>query len=496
MRGADLHTKVFTQLVKKVFDDLEPRSIADLAAIWPPRGLDVDHVPEIGLDVGVDDYEEAGLGPFARDLVRLIHRLPRNDPPDRWASIDEARTELGAIFGDRLKTHVPWDDHESDATLVRLCTHGLAAHMLERGDDGDTWVVDLAFMQRLPVRPGFVPYGALLVLERTAAGALVPREIAWARGRHRPGDAEWELAKLAFRVAVAAAATVRDHAVKCHFLASNAAVLATRTKLPGAHPIRALLRPFQFRTPAINSGALVTLIPERAIFHRLFAFEWDGLARLYEHSKADYRMRSLPDDLARRGTTELGPDVFPWGEDALDLWHTAHRLATEYLAAISFRDDPLGDPALAAFHAELRRALPASADVLPMTSRAELSTLLATMMFVATGYHEQVGGAIGDYLDHAAFVVPTMVDARTLKDAIPSRQTMLQGYMLGVLTNFRMPRITEDFSALVPKAAGPVVRRWITGLGLLKSRIEQRNARRPLPLMTFHPDHLEISVSI
>jgi hypothetical protein len=446
--------------------------------------------------VGVDDYEEAGLGPWARSLVRLIHWLPRNDPPDRWASIEEARTELRAIFGARLKTHVEWPDPTSDAALARLCTQGLAAHMLERGDDAGTWVVDLSFMERFRVRPGFVRYGALLVLERGADGLLTPREISWARGRHRPGDPEWELAKLAFRVSVATTATVRDHAVKCHFLASNAAVLATRTKLPGPHQIRALLRPFQYRTPAINSGALVTLIPEDAIFHRLFAFEWEGLSGMYEHAKADYRMRALPDELAHRGTADLDARAYPWAEDALDLWAVAHRLATEYLEAIDFRADPLGDPDLAAFHAELRRALPTTAEVLPAGTRAELATLLTRMIFDATGYHEQVGGAIGDYLDHAGFVVPTMVDARAFDDAIPSRQTMLQGYMLGVLTNFRMPRITEDFSALVPKPAGPVVRRWITALGRLGARIEARNEKRAQKLLTFHPDHLEISVSI
>jgi hypothetical protein len=65
-----------------------------------------------------------------------------------------------------------------------------------------------------------------------------------------------------------------------------------------------------------------------------------------------------------------------------------------------------------------------------------------------------------------------------------------------VLTNFEMPRIWDDFSSLVPPEGAAVVRRWIGRLHALARQVDARNARRSQPFYTFHPDRLEISVSI
>lgn len=493
VNGANLHTYIFTRLVKAQFDDPEPKSLADLAKIWPPRGLDIEHVPALELDVGVDDLEEVGLTPLSRQLLRIVHRLPRTDPADRYPSVEVAQRELHEIFADRLGLNEDqWRAPTSDASIVLLVTQGLAAHLLEKGDAPRTYVVDLSFMSDLPVRPGFVRYGAKLTLELDAHDALVPRSITWARGTHEQGAVGWEEAKFAFRVSVAVAVTVCDHAVKCHFLASNSVVVATRTKLPGTHPVRSLMRPFQFRTPAINSGALVTLIPPRAIFHRLFAFEWEGLARLYTRAKADYRWETLPEDLARRGVSEL--PGYAYGEDARALWQVERSLCGEYLDAIGL--DPEGDAPIQAFQNELARVLPSSAGVPELRTRDQLADCLATAIFNATGFHEQAGGAIGDYLARPDFVVPTMVDGATLSAMLPSKNTMIQGYMVGVLTNLAMPSIKDDFSSLVPPETAGVVRQWITRLHALAREIDERNARRSQAFYTFHPDRLEISVSI
>jgi hypothetical protein len=493
VNGGNFHTYLFTQLVKAQFDAFEPKTLADLARIWPPRGLEVQHVPALELDVGVDDLEEVGLNPLSRQFLRLVHKLPRSDPRARYASVAEAQRELHEIFADRLGTNEDqWAEPTNDAALVLLVTQGLAAHLLEKSTEARTFVVDLSFMLDLPVRPGFVRYGAKLILDLDVHDALVPRSITWARGVTEPDDDGWEEAKFAFRVSVAAAVTVRDHAVKCHFLTSNAVVIATRTQLPGTHPIRSLMRPFQFRTPAINSGALVTLIPERAIFHRLFAFEWAGLTQLYARAKAEYRWETVPQDLARRGV--MGLPGYAFAEDAMALWEVERALTGEYIDALGF--EPRGDAPIEAFRRELVRVLPKTAGVPALATRSDLADCLAIAIFNATGFHEQAGGAIGDYLARPDFVVPTMVDGAELRAMLPSKNTLIQGYMLGVLTNFEMPRIWDDFSSLVPPEGAAVVRRWIGRLHALARQVDARNARRSQPFYTFHPDRLEISVSI
>ncbi|MBN8612308.1 MAG: hypothetical protein J0L92_17060 [Deltaproteobacteria bacterium] len=499
MKSGNIHTWAFTKLVRAAYDkaEREKQSIDDLIKIWPPRHLSVQHAPELGLDVGVDDYEEAGLTAVPRMFVKLLHFVaPRSDPNDRWRSPDEAREELRAMFGERLLSQVKWDDPTSDAALVRLATQGLAAHMLRRVEPG-LYEVDLSFLLQMKTRPGFVPAGARLVLRGSDARSLELVSIRWARGEHRPGEAEWELAKLAFRVAVGIVGTVRDHAVKCHFLSANSAVIATRIVLPPTHDVRSLLRAFQFRTPAINSGALVTLIPRRAIFHRLFPFEWEGLSALYAYAKRDYRFLSLPDELREAGTHPEQLPNMPYAEDALEIWRLLETLVRDYLALIDAGEKkPTDDPDLVAFHAQLVRLLPPTAGLPSIDTREGLVLVLTRLLYDATGGHEQYGGGIGDYLDDLRFVVPNMRDGRSFEECLPSRMTMIQGTMLGVLTNFRMPGIRSDFAPLVPERGRPAVATFREGLGALAEEVKRRNATRTQHLVTFDPDHMEISVSI
>jgi hypothetical protein len=493
--GVNLHTWAFTKLVLMQYDDFVPKTLADIVH-KPPRGVRVHHDPTFQLDVGTDDYEEAGLTPLGAWFVDLVNRLPTDDRNVRYRSVAEAERELTAIFGARIVREVDWKDPTGDAALVKLVTQGLGAHTLVRGDEPNTWVSDLSYALDYAVRPGFLRYGAKLVLEEDAHGALVPRSIAWVRGESGPDDGDdWEQAKLAYRVTLAFVATVRDHAVGCHFLPANAMVIATRTKLPITHPVRQMLRAFQFRTPAINSGALVTLVPPRAIFSRLFALEWHELKRFYAHAKGFWRWRTLPQLVDAHGTRALGAR-HPYTEDAVEMYAHEHRFVTEYLDAIGMRARPADDPELAAFHRELVRILPKTAEVPPIETKAELADLLAAAIWSGTGWHEQAGGAIADYLARPDFVVPTMRDAATFEEMLPSKQTMVQGMMLGILTNFTMPEINANFAPLVPKAAEPVVMRWIDGLGVLKKTIDRRNAAREQRMPTFDPANVEISVSI
>ncbi len=493
--GVNLHTFIFTKLVEKQFDDFVPPQLSDILN-KPVKGVRVHHDPTLDIDVGTDDFEEAGLNPVGKWLVERIHQLtPMSDPNVRYRSIADAQDEMQAEFGKRMIREVDWKDPTSDDALVRLVTQGLGAHTLSRGDTPKTWVSDLSYVLDFRVRRGFLRYGAKLVIEEDGHGKLVPRSISWARGTSEAGDASWEKAKLAYRVTLAFVATVRDHAVGCHFLPANSLVIATRTQLDITHPIRRLLRAFQFRTPAINAGALVTLIPPRAIFSRLFALEWPELVRFYAHAKSYWRWRTPLEEVELTGTRALGRH-HPYSEDALDLYRHEHRFVTEYLDAIQMRERPSDDPALAAFHRELVRVLPKTAGVPPIDTREQLADLLSVAMWTGTGWHEQAGGAIADYLSRPDFVVPAMRDAEVFEDMLPSKQTMVQGVMLGILTNFNMPEIDSNLCAFVPKEAHPAVIRWLDQLTVLKRTIDERNRSRQQPMHTFDPANVEISVSI
>lgn len=54
---------------------------------------------------------------------------------------------------------------------------------------------------------------------------------------------EWEHVKWAFKATVLAGATVKDHLVGVHFMASNFLTTSSIDNLRDSHPIRVMLRP-------------------------------------------------------------------------------------------------------------------------------------------------------------------------------------------------------------------------------------------------------------
>jgi hypothetical protein len=484
--GTNLHTTIFTSLVKRELERMVPRTIVDLKP-QPPRESVVTQVdPTLKLEVASEDYEDAGIAPADRIAVaRLNDVLPRSDPNDRWASAEEASQTLSACFGRALRPVVLWEDPESDVALQRYVSQGLAAHMLEANEQG--YVVDLSFMDKYEVRSGFQRYGAVLHL----SPALEPVSIDWGGRTAKPGSDRWEEAKLVFRSSTATAATIRDHAVRCHMLTANGAVVATRRSLPPAHPIRRLLMPFQYRTPTINWDALLLLVGPRAIFHRLFAFEWSGLDQLYGDAKNSHRMETLPAELARKRVADV--PGYAYAEDGLEYWSELRRFVEAYVG-LYFERAACPDDDLVRWWNDLEKV---SGDVMPLSNRRDLVELCTYLIFMATGYHAQVGAGIGDNVAHLALGAPNVRQGRSVAEMLPSKNTMYQAYMLGALTNFRMPELLEDFSHLMLDAeARAVVADFRAGLSALSLRLGARNRARAQPMPTFDPRYLELSVSI
>lgn len=72
----------------------------------------------------------------------------------------------------------------------------------------------------------------------------------------------------AYKCSVVAGATVKDHLVGIHFMASNFLTTSSIENLGPLHPIRRLLRPHTYGAIEINLGAVKTLAVENGVAHR------------------------------------------------------------------------------------------------------------------------------------------------------------------------------------------------------------------------------------
>ncbi len=486
--GINFHTKLLSEAIKAYYDSCPKVPVTAIGLDPPPKGIQVYQDPVTGLLLADEDYDAQGIPTLQRSELQALHRVaPLTDPGDRFASPEVAAAELRDQFGERLSTLVSWGDPTTDAALARFVAQGLAAHRVERRQED--LVVDLEHLLDYEVRPGFARYGAKLVMDQRF------RPLRIERGGHSyaPGHKQWELAKLWFRSAVALEVTVRDHAVQCHLMISNAGVIAARGTLSPNHPLRRLLLPFQFRTPTINRDGLLTLIGERAIFHRLFALQWPALQRLYSHSVRAYSFAPFDADLRRRGV--FGLSGYLYGDDGLAYFALLQRFVADYFQATYERWSADDHAELRDFSDRLRELLPA--DLPDCTSEAGLREVVTYLIFNATGYHEQVGGGIADYLSDLRFAAPVVWDADDFTAALPARNTLYQGFMLGVLTNLSMPQLGEDIGWLFrDPAARAAVERFTASVHAFDAEIASRNAARQQPLLTFAPRCMELSVSL
>eukprot|EP01052_Picozoa_sp_SAG31_P017256 SAG31_NODE_1173_length_9543_cov_8.654913_6_plen_136_part_00 len=110
------------------------------------------------------------------------------------------------------------------------------------------------------------------------------------------------------------------------------------SRLRSTHPLRRLLKPFEFRTIAINMNAASQLTSEFGLFHRASALTESGLRAAFDYI---YKNRVSPDhfftaDLNQSAKAELlklhsTHGRYPCGQDGDDFFQIVHTLVTEYL---------------------------------------------------------------------------------------------------------------------------------------------------------------------
>ncbi|XP_077357084.1 arachidonate 12-lipoxygenase, 12S-type isoform X2 [Festucalex cinctus] len=239
----------------------------------------------------------------------------------------------------------------------------------------------------------------------------------------------WLLAKMWVRHSEFQVFQVLSHLLRTHLVVEVFCV-ATLRQLPAVHPVYKLLAPHQRYTLEINCRGRTQLISADGIFKRVVSTGGDGLLILAQREYKDLTYRSLQPclDFPDRGVSQL-PNYY-YREHGLMLWEAIHGFVSGMVSLYYQSDqDVHQDTELQAWIRDVTQEgfaeLPNFGLPNELRSKAELSTLLAVVIFTSTVQH---AASNNGQFDWCAWVPNTPCTMRqpppTDKDAVTLEMIM------------------------------------------------------------------------
>lgn len=266
---------------------------------------------------------------------------------------------------------------------------------------------DLQSLADFDQHAGLVQLGARVLFEVDATQRVL-RAVAIdsALGRCTPDDSAWELAK---RLALCSATTHMSlvrHFNWVHLASGAHLAIATRNRLPAAHPLMRLLWPYIYATQQSNDTVTRGQMLRGGDFETTFSFNFDGMCQLFDRSygECDFGMNDPVADAEKRQVLNQGFDTPTEHNLAalfnLMLGHAREYLALYYPVAAQGRsiDDLQSDSALKAWLDELNRLVPNGVGLHSDTLSFEgLARLVASCIYMASAQHELLGSFLWNY---------------------------------------------------------------------------------------------------
>uniref|UniRef100_A0A3P8SU73 Arachidonate 12-lipoxygenase n=1 Tax=Amphiprion percula TaxID=161767 RepID=A0A3P8SU73_AMPPE len=201
----------------------------------------------------------------------------------------------------------------------------------------------------------------------------------------------WLLAKMWVRHAEFQVFQLLSHLLRTHLVVEVFCV-ATLRQLPAVHPIYKLLAPHLRYTLEINCRGRTQLISANGIFKRVVSTGGDGLLILAqrEYKVLTYHSLKPHTDFTDRGVSQL-PNYF-YRQHSLKLWEAIHSFVSGMVSLYYQSDhDVQGDLELQAWIRDISQEgfteCPNFGLSSKLSSREELSTLLAVAIFTSTVQH-------------------------------------------------------------------------------------------------------------
>jgi len=504
----DLYTKMMLTVIRK--GNLEHNADAPKAhQIREPTVRDA-HAEVIFPMVALATVDEDNEMPLSKKMIaKIVDEVQMenfNNTDEPWVSVDVAVAFSKKYLGDVMPpVNVKYDELCSDEAMSRLAFSGVCcgytrgisedSHAGGRVPSGAAFVCDLSALSTYPVKDGYERYGAIAYFG--AKYGVVG--IYWCHAERvvSPQDKDWEHAKYVWRTTIIAQCTLKDHLYETHMIESNLLTVASYDELPPTHFLRHFLKPFTFRAVTVNTNAKATLTSERGLIHRIWAFDYAQVLKIFTNLAKNYKFRTIPERM-HPSMENVDDSVFGFRADAMAFW----RLMRKYVASffdIYFADTEaiLRDRAINAFADRLSKGLKLQPFECNNGADAERFIDVVTQLLCSvTGIHEHVGQA-SDYVTS-----PEWVGARLRPD---SNMCSVQEYALlcalVCLTGMKAPKLMGDWSHLIPKDEHyervlALYNEWGADLIAASDGVRRRNKARKYQIEAFDPRVMECSVSV
>ncbi|HEX8071140.1 MAG TPA: lipoxygenase family protein [Pyrinomonadaceae bacterium] len=446
-----------------------------------------DHVP--------DDEAEPLKVAFYKFQVGMYTVFPANQPGLPPISADPQQALAEAYTEAHRKLFPPPvlpEEYKGEIDLGRIAVASPYACYVERAPEGGyQW--DLRELDGYERHAGLRSIG-VRVLFRVNEGArrLEATQIDCELGTCRPGDPDWALAqKLALCAATTHVSLVR-HFNGVHLAAGGPFAIATRNRLPAAHPLRRLLWPHMYGTQYSNQIVTKGQMAKGGDFETIFSFTHRGMCKLFEETYERYDITVLdPErDAEQRGILDAGFDT-PVLSNRRAIFDVMHAHALRYLRVYYDSDEKLrADASVQGWVEELERLIPNGVRKLlgDQLTVGRAARLIAAFIYLAAVEHEALGTGLWNY-QLWTHVQPVRVYANGQREPLDVYQRLVNA---NFNLNVSRTRLMHDFGymALDQKGAD-AFRLFRYELQTLQEKMQQE----PDASWKIYPNILEANIN-
>lgn len=505
----NLHTKILFGLIKKGVAKFKTTPAPEIPApsAKANENLDYKRITYTNPNIIVPKADEdVPRRPFAaRFIINANNSLsPFRDYCRKWDSLDSGQKAINDVFGTYLpKSKVDWNGHDptGDRALEWWAFSGFGAIELKAlseqeanqektGNQIPQYVSAYEFLSDFEVRANLAPYGGNAYFDQD--GKVIKIKL-YGKDVFPNEGKDWAYAKFAYRTSSFVWTTIYHHLFKSHYNISNTPSIATYTHLETDHPLRQFLKPFLFRTAAINNASCDTLLPKGSIIHRATGLTWDSMHEVYRTMLRADKFTPYPEQLELTGLGKHlqngGGQILDYTNDGLAFWKVVNAFISDVVENSPAFNKVVKSDASKRWWEQVNVL---AEEDLGGFGKSSLIAYLTEFLFTVSGYHSFVGH-VSPFVKN-----PAIASGKLYPDlAMSDQQTSEQISVVASITGLEMPGLMGNFQHLMPDVnARECLIRFQNNLRALDGEINQRNAKRAIPLHAFVPDKMSLGVSI